>query len=99
MDGAGTLATLRHITLPLAWRGITTGLVLCWAGALGEFGATIMFAGNFPGRTQTMPLAVYIGFDIDLNLALTLAVILLGFSFAVLLGVRLIMRDNGDDQG
>jgi molybdate transport system permease protein len=69
---------------------------LCWARALGEFGATIIFAGNYPGRTQTMPLAVYLGFEIDLNLALTLGVILLVLSFGVLLTVRAILSDESD---
>jgi molybdate transport system permease protein len=96
LDGAGPLQVLRYITLPLAWRGIVGGIVLCWARALGEFGATIIFAGNYPGRTQTMPLAVYIGFEIDLNQALTLGVILLILSFSLLLTVRAILRDEPD---
>ena len=96
LDGAGTLQVLRYITLPLAWRGIVGGIVLCWARALGEFGATIIFAGNYPGRTQTMPLAVYMGFEIDLNLALTLGVILLVLSFSLLLAVRAILRGEPD---
>jgi molybdate transport system permease protein len=96
LDGAGTLQVLRYITLPLAWRGIVGGIVLCWARALGEFGATIIFAGNYPGRTQTMPLAVYLGFEIDLNLALTLGVILLILSFSLLLAIRAILRDEPD---
>jgi len=75
MDCASTLQTFRYIMLPLAWRSVVGGAALCWARALGEFGATIIFAGNFPGRTQTMPLAVYLGFEIDLSQALTLAVI------------------------
>ena len=61
---------------------------MTWARSLGEFGATIIFAGNFPGRTQTMPLAIYIGFQIDLNVALTLAVILIAFSFLTLIIVK-----------
>ncbi len=94
LDGAGSLQVLRYVTLPLAWRGIVGGIVLCWARALGEFGATIIFAGNYPGRTQTMPLAVYLGFQIDLNQALTLGVILLILSFSLLLTVRAILRDE-----
>jgi molybdate transport system permease protein len=94
MDGAHPLQVFRLIMLPLAWRGIVGGLALCWARALGEFGATIIFAGNYPGRTQTMPLAVYIGFEIDLNQALTLAVILLAISFLVLTGVRAVLREQ-----
>jgi molybdate transport system permease protein len=96
LDGAGSLQVLRHVTLPLAWRSIVGGIALCWARALGEFGATIIFAGNYPGRTQTMPLAVYLGFQIDLNQALTLGVILLVLSFSLLLSVRAILRDEPD---
>ena len=61
---------------------------MTWARALGEFGATIIFAGNFPGRTQTMPLAIYIGFEVDLDVAIVLAIILLFTSFAVLFVVK-----------
>jgi molybdate transport system permease protein len=85
--------------LPLAWRGIVGGAALCWARALGEFGATIIFAGNYPGRTQTMPLAVYIGFEIDLNQALTLAAILLVLSFGILVTIRAILRDAPEVSG
>ncbi len=97
LDGASAIQTFRYVTLPLAWRGIMGGVALCWARALGEFGATIIFAGNFPGRTQTMPLAVYLGFEIALDQALTLAVILLVLSFSVLLAVRAILRDAPDE--
>jgi molybdate transport system permease protein len=61
---------------------------MTWARALGEFGATIIFAGNFPGRTQTMPLAIYLGFELDLQTALTLSLVLLALSFGVLLVVK-----------
>lgn len=88
LDGADWIAQLRHVTLPLAWRAIVSGAVLCWARAVGEFGATMIFAGNMPGRTQTMTLAVYIGFETDLDQALVLAVILLTLSFLVLLLTR-----------
>jgi molybdate transport system permease protein len=64
---------------------------MTWARALGEFGATIIFAGNFPGRTQTMPLAIYLGFELDFNIALTLSVILLTTSFVVLFIVKRIL--------
>jgi molybdate transport system permease protein len=86
--GASPLRIFFRVTAPLAWRGIAGGAALCWARALGEFGATIIFAGNYPGRTQTMPLAVYLGFEIDLGRALTLATILLALSFAVLIALR-----------
>lgn len=64
---------------------------MTWARTLGEFGATIIFAGNFPGRTQTMPLATYLGFEIDLDLALTLSVILLGLSALVLVLIKALL--------
>jgi molybdate transport system permease protein len=94
IDGAGPWQVLRHITLPLAATALIGGAVMTWARALGEFGATIIFAGNFPGRTQTMPLAIYIGFELDLDIALTLAVILLGTSFAVLFVVKRLLRQS-----
>ncbi len=58
--GAGRLTVFRRVTLPIIWPTLAAGIVLTWARALGEFGATITFAGNLPGRTQTMPLAIYI---------------------------------------
>lgn len=88
LDGANHWQIFRLITLPLAGTTLLGGAVMTWARALGEFGATIIFAGNFPGRTQTMPLAIYLGFELDLNVALTLAVILLAASFLVLLVVK-----------
>lgn len=65
---------------------------MSWARALGEFGATIIFAGNFPGRTQTMPLAIYIGFELDLDIALTLSVILILLSFLALFIARNVLN-------
>jgi len=88
LDGANRWQVFRHVTLPLSWMSLLSGSVMTWARALGEFGATIIFAGNFPGRTQTMPLAIYIGFEIDLNVALTLAIILISFSFLTLVIVK-----------
>jgi molybdate transport system permease protein len=88
VDGAGPLAIFRHVTLPLAAVPLIGGTVMMWARALGEFGATIIFAGNFPGRTQTMPLAIYLGFELNLNVSLALALILLGASAVVLLLVK-----------
>ena len=92
LDGASSWQVFRHVTLPLAWTALLSGAVMTWARALGEFGATIIFAGNYPGRTQTMPLAIYLGFELDLNVALTLAVILVGFSFVVLMVVKSILH-------
>lgn len=94
IDGATPLQVFAWITLPLAWPVLLGGLVMSWARALGEFGATIIFAGNFPGRTQTMPLAIYLGFELDLDLALTLALILLGASFIILWIVKAILRQR-----
>lgn len=88
LDGASRAQVFRHITLPLSWAALLSGSVMTWARAMGEFGATIIFAGNFPGRTQTMPLAIYVGFEIDQNVALTLAVILISFSFLALLIIK-----------
>lgn len=88
LDGANWAQVLGWITLPLARTALLGGAVMTWARALGEFGATIIFAGNFPGRTQTMPLAIYLGFELELNVALTLSVILLAASFLVLLVVK-----------
>ncbi|MBX0327891.1 ABC transporter permease [Oscillochloris sp. ZM17-4] len=96
IDGASPLQVFAWITLPLAWPVLLGGLVMSWARALGEFGATIIFAGNFPGRTQTMPLAIYLGFELDLDLALTMALILLAVSFFVLWLVKMILRQQVD---
>ncbi|MCA9876474.1 MAG: molybdate ABC transporter permease subunit [Thermomicrobiales bacterium] len=89
--GASPLRTLRTVTLPMALPSLMAGAVLAWARALGEFGATIMFAGNFPGVTQTMPLAIYARFGAgDLTSALVLSIVLLVASVIVLFGLRLL---------
>ncbi len=92
LDGAGDSQVFRHVTLPLSLPVLFAGAVMMWARALGEFGATIIFAGNFPGRTQTMPLAIYLGFELDMGVALTLALILLVVSFGVLFAVKRALR-------
>ena len=92
LDGASGWQVFRYVITPLSWAALLSGSVMAWARALGEFGATIIFAGNFPGRTQTMPLAIYLGFELDLEVALTLSVILIGFSFLALFTVRGILR-------
>ncbi|MEI7769429.1 MAG: ABC transporter permease [Chloroflexales bacterium] len=94
IDGAAPAQVFAWITLPLAWPVLLGGLVMSWARALGEFGATIIFAGNFPGRTQTMPLAIYLGFEQDIDLSLTLALIMLAVSFLVLWLVKAILRQR-----
>ena len=94
LDGASGFAVFRYVTVALAWPALLGGAVMTWARALGEFGATIIFAGNFPGRTQTMPLAIYLGFERDFELAVTLAFILLGISFFVLMVVKVLLRNR-----
>jgi molybdate transport system permease protein len=86
--GARRWTTFRRVTLPLVAPGVAAGAVLCWARALGEFGATITFAGNFPGRTQTMPLAVYLALEQDLQAAIVLSLLLLVVSVAILASLR-----------
>jgi molybdate transport system permease protein len=86
--GESPFGTFRRVTVPLAFPSLLAGGVLCWARALGEFGATIMFAGSFRGRTQTMPLAIYAALESDLGAALALGTILVVVSLAVLGLVR-----------
>jgi molybdate transport system permease protein len=86
--GADRWTTFRRVTLPMVAPGVAAGAVLCWARALGEFGATITFAGNFPGTTRTMPLAVYLALETDPAAALLLSVLLLAVSVAVLVLLR-----------
>ncbi|TDW88488.1 molybdate ABC transporter permease subunit [Kribbella sp. VKM Ac-2566] len=86
--GAGRWLTFRRVTLPSIAPGVVAGTVLCWARALGEFGATITFAGNFPGRTTTMPLAVYLALETDPEVAVVLSLVLLLVSVVVLASLR-----------
>jgi len=91
VDGASEAQLFRSITLPLAGTAIAAGLVMSWARALGEFGATIMFAGNVEGRTQTLPLVVYAQFQGgDLDGAIAAAAILVFAAFGVLVAVRVL---------
>ena len=78
----------RTVTLPLVMPSLIAGTVLCWARALGEFGATITFAGNLPGRTQTMPLAVYVALESQPDGAIALSLLLLAVSVVVLVLLR-----------
>jgi molybdate transport system permease protein len=78
--------------VPIAAPALFGGAFLCWARAVGEFGASIMFAGQFPGRTQTMPLAIYAALESDLDAALGLSVMLLVISFALLVFFRRWLR-------
>ncbi len=86
--GAGRWIVFRRVTMPLVAPSLLAGGVLCWARALGEFGATITFAGNFPGRTQTMPLAVYLLLETRPEASIVLSLLLLAVSLAVLIGLR-----------
>jgi molybdate transport system permease protein len=86
--GANPLRVFSRVTLPLVAPGIAAGAVLAWARALGEFGATITFAGNFPGTTRTMPLEVYLALETDAGAALLLSVLLLAASIFVLVLLR-----------
>jgi molybdate transport system permease protein len=88
VEGASEWQVFRLVTAPMAAPALFGGAVLCWARALGEFGATIMFAGQFAGRTQTMPLAIYAALESDTDAALGLSILLLGMSFALLLLFR-----------
>jgi molybdate transport system permease protein len=88
LDGATPVDAAWKVALPLARGALASGAAMAWARAVGEFGATLIFAGNFPGRTQTMPLAIYLGFEMDLDLALALSVVLLAVSVVVLVAVR-----------
>ena len=87
--GARPLHVFRRVTLPLAAPAVTAGAALCWARALGEFGATITFAGNLPGRTQTAPLAVFLELELgNRDGAIALSLVLLAVSLAILLALR-----------
>jgi molybdate transport system permease protein len=86
--GARPVTVFRRVTLPLVGPGIVAGAVLAWARALGEFGATITFAGSFPGTTRTMPLQVYLALETDPDAALLLSVLLLAVSVGVLVLLR-----------
>jgi molybdate transport system permease protein len=86
--GASAWTTFCRVTLPLMAPSVAAGAVLCFARALGEFGATITFAGNLPGTTQTMPLAVYVALESDPEAAVALALVLLAVSILILLTMR-----------
>ncbi|MDD1698325.1 MAG: ABC transporter permease [Methanoregula sp.] len=90
--GASPLRILTTITIPLTASGLVSGAVMTFGRALGEFGATIMFAGNLPGVTQTMPLAVYVGMEGNFNVGLTISILLVLISFAIMIAVRFFAR-------
>lgn len=86
--GASPWYAFRRVTLPAIRPALVSGLVLAWARALGEFGATITFAGSLPGRTQTMPLATYLALETRPDEAIILSLLMIALSFAVLIGLR-----------
>ncbi|MBM4426846.1 MAG: molybdate ABC transporter permease subunit [Chloroflexi bacterium] len=94
VEGANRWQLFREVLLPLTSRALLNGAILTWTRALGEFGATILFAGNLEGVTQTMPMAIYLGFETDRGVALALSVVLIVVS-TILLGItRKIEKDN-----
>ena len=86
--GAGRWTVLRRVTLPMIGPSLVAGLVLTWARAFGEFGATITFAGNLQGRTQTLPLAVFVALESDRDTAVALSLVMVVVSLAVLIALR-----------
>jgi molybdate transport system permease protein len=89
-DGAAEQVIFRKVMMPLAGRSMLNGLILCWARAFGEFGATMIFAGNLQGVTQTMPLVIFNGFETNLGVALSLSLLLILISALILLTLRVI---------
>jgi len=95
--GASPLRVFFRIALPLAAPGLIAGATMSWARALGEFGATLMFAGNLEGRTQTLPLAIYSALESDLRVAQALSIMLVVVAFALLLFVRAKLKRPGTE--
>ncbi|MEX1362503.1 MAG: ABC transporter permease [Nannocystaceae bacterium] len=90
--GASPRRAFLRVAVPLSLPALVSGAALCWARALGEFGATLLFAGNFPGRTQTMPLAIYAALEADVRVATAIALVLALLAFATLLTARATRR-------
>jgi molybdate transport system permease protein len=97
IDGASGWANFRLITLPLALPGVASGIVLCLGRALSEFGATLLFAGNFAGQTQTLALAIVQAMESDLNAALALSVLLIALATLLLSCLRWLARGRAHD--
>lgn len=96
VEGANQWQLFREVMLPLTRRILLSGAILTWTRALGEFGATILFAGNLEGVTQTMPMAIYLGFERNLGVALALSVVLIVVSFFLLMVTRKLERHEED---
>lgn len=94
--GGSTLQIFLGVTIPLSKNALITGAILSWARALAEFGATMLFAGNLAGKTQTLPLAIYTAMEVDLNLSMGIAVCLVVVSIAVLIILKCIVRTEED---
>lgn len=98
VDGAEGFTLFRYVTLPLALRALASGLILSWARALGEFGATVLFAGNFQGVTQTMPLLVYGVFERDIDAAIWTGLVLIAMALVALVGSQWLARRGEVDE-
>ena len=93
--GAGPSKTFLRVAVPLARQSLSAGAALAWARALGEFGATALFAGSLQGITQTLPLAIYSAFDsADLTACLAMSALLVAVSFGVLITVKILLRSR-----
>jgi molybdate transport system permease protein len=90
--GSSPTSAFLRVAVPLSLPGITSGMALCWARAIGEFGATLLFAGNLPERTQTMPLAIYAALEADVKVATAIALVLALLAFATLVVARVLER-------
>ena len=90
--GATPVEAFLRVALPIARPGLVAGASLAWARALGEFGATLLFAGNMPGRTQTMPLAIYAAFESDVRIAVVFSLVLAAAGALLLIGLRVAFR-------
>jgi len=96
VEGANQWQLFREVMFPLAGRALLSGAILTWTRALGEFGATILFAGNLEGVTQTMPMAIYLGFESNFGIALTLSVVLIFVSVVLLMITRRLEKHEPD---
>ena len=94
VEGANQWQLFRHVMFPLARRALLSGAILTWTRALGEFGATMLFAGNLEGVTQTMPMAIYLGFERNISVAIALSAVLIGFSIFLLGITRRLEQKN-----
>ena len=99
VDGASQYGVFTRVTVPLTLPALVAGAVMAWARALGEFGGTIIFAGSFQGVTQTVPLAIFSALQSDLDAAVALSVLVLGFAFTVILAGRLLTRKATEYHG